>query len=211
MRRLERGFDLLAPHYRWMERVLAGSILQSCRTKHLPALAGARRILLLGEGPGRFLSEVIRGCPAADLTCVDSSAAMLQQARRIDSRRVVFVHADVLEHDLGDSYYDVIATHFFLDCFRPDQLGLLVSRVARALKPAGLWLLSDFCLPDSGLQRWRAATVLKLMYLFFRTVTALPARRLTNPDALLAENGITLLKRHTANFGLLHSDLWRKA
>ena len=194
-----------------MEWVLAGTLLQSCRTKHLPAIADSRKILLLGEGPGRFLYEVIRSGPAAEITCVDSSARMLKQARREipENTRVAFVHADVFV--FGFEEYDAVATHFFLDCFPADQLRQLVPRIGRALKPGGVWLLSDFRLPDSGPQRWRAAILLKLMYLFFRTVTSLPARQLTNPDPFMEQNGLTLLKRQTASFGLLHSDLWRKS
>ena len=213
MRKLERGFDLLAPHYLWMERVLAGSVLQSCRTKHLPAIANSRQILLLGEGAGRFLSEVIRASPTAEVTCVDSSAGMLRQARRVspEGAHLTFVHADVFKHEFGTEKHDAVATHFFLDCFAPDQLQQLVSRIVRALKPGGIWLLSDFRVPHSGPQRWRATVILKVMYLFFRSVTALPACYLTNPDPYLEQSGLTLIKRHTANFGLLHSDLWRKS
>ena len=32
---IARSFDLLAPHYRWMEFVLAGRKLQECRTVFL--------------------------------------------------------------------------------------------------------------------------------------------------------------------------------
>ena len=195
-----------------MERVLAGSLLQDCRTKHLPAMANSRKILLLGEGPGRFLSEVIRSCPDAEITCLDSSARMLQQARATSQHASVsFFHADVFVHDLGLEKYDAVATHFFLDCFPPEQLRVLISHIAGALKPGAAWLLTDFRLPPSGVKRWRAAVILKLMYLFFRTVTALPARNLTHPDSYLRQNGLTLLDRYTANFGLLHSDLWRKS
>jgi len=195
-----------------MERVLAGPVLQSCRTEHLPAIANSRKILLLGDGPGRFLSEVIRFSPSTQITCLDSSPGMLAQARSANpSPRVSFVNADVSEHDLGFECYDTVATHFFLDCFPPDQLRNLISRIARALKPGGLWLISDFRLPPFGPQRWRAAILLKFMYLFFRTVTGLPARQLTNPDPFLDQHGLVLLKRHTTNFGLLHSDLWRKS
>ena len=196
-----------------MEGVLAGSVLQSCRTMHLPAIGASRKILLLGEGPGRFLSEVARICPSAEITCIDGSASMLVQARRAipELPRVTFVHADVLNYDLPLETYDLVATHFFLDCFPAEQLRSLVIRIARALKPGGSWLLSDFRLPSSGPQRWRAALILKVMYVFFRTVTALPACALADPDGYLEQSGLTLLKRHTANFGLLHSDLWRKS
>ena len=206
----KRGFDLLAPHYRWMERILAGSQLQKCRIKYLPAIADAKRILLLGEGPGRFLCEVIGSCPAAEVTCLDSSAKMLAKARDATKRGVTFVHADVLEYEFPSGRFEAVATHFFLDCFRPDQLQVLVRRTAQSLLPGGTWLLSDFCLPPAGPSRWRAAIILKTMYLFFRAATALPARQLTDPTPLLEQNGLTLVQRHTANWGLLHSDLWRK-
>ena len=43
------SFDLLAPHYRWMEFILAGEKLQRCRTAFLDELPAARNILLVGE------------------------------------------------------------------------------------------------------------------------------------------------------------------
>jgi hypothetical protein len=52
--------------------------------------------------------------------------------------------------------------------------------------------------------------ILKTMYLFFRAATALPARQLTDPDPYLEQNGLTLIERHSANWGLVHTDLWRK-
>jgi len=208
---LKRGFDLLAPHYRWMERVLAGSQLQKCRTRYLPAITEAKRILLLGEGPGRFLAEVVRFCPGAEVTCLDSSAKMLARAPDATNQHVTFVHADVFEYDFPRERYDAVATHFFLDCFRPEQLEFLVPRIARSIVSGGAWLLSDFRLPPTGPSRWRASIILKMMYLLFRAATALPARQLTDPTPILEQNGLTLVQRHTANWGLLHADLWRRA
>ena len=49
------SFDVLAPHYRWMELVCAGEKLQGCRTAQLAHVLAARHILILGEGNGRFL------------------------------------------------------------------------------------------------------------------------------------------------------------
>ena len=216
-KKTKRGFDLLAPHYRWMERVLAGSKLQQCRTKYLHALTGSRKILLLGEGHGRFLCELVQDHPAAQVTCLDNSLQMLNQARRalhaakLDDAAVNFLQADVLDYPLSPGAYDAVVTHFFLDCFRPDQLQVLIDRITRVLSPGGVWLLADFRLPERGLQRWRAQALLKTMYIFFRTVTSLPARRLTNPDPLLQQNGLTLMTREMFDWGLLHTDLWRKA
>src|ERR1044071_8046631 len=76
------SFDALAPHYRWMEFMLAGEKLQRCRTAFLNEIRGAWNILLLGEGPGRCLLECVRRFANARITCVDASGPMLTQARR---------------------------------------------------------------------------------------------------------------------------------
>jgi ubiquinone/menaquinone biosynthesis C-methylase UbiE len=214
-RRPRRGFDLLAPHYRWMEGLLAGSRLHTCRTRYLPAITNAKRILLLGEGPGRFLCEVVKTCVGAEIVCLDSSRKMLGEARKVlganvENRSVTFLETDALRHEFPHEYYDAVATHFFLDCFRADQLAKLVPRIAGALVPGGAWLLADFRLPAHGPRRWRAAINLKVMYHFFRAVTALPASYLTDPDPYLAQNGLALTKREFIDRGFIHTDLWRK-
>lgn len=78
---LTMGFDPLAPHYRWMEFVLAGNKLQRCRTAFLSRANQARNILLMGEGNGRFLIECRRRLKQARITCVDNSGCMLESAR----------------------------------------------------------------------------------------------------------------------------------
>src|SRR5579864_4929172 len=76
------SFDVLAPHYRWMEVVLAGEKLQRCCTAFLERISGARNVLILGEGNGRFLVECRRKIPKAHIVCVDASARMLTLAQR---------------------------------------------------------------------------------------------------------------------------------
>src|SRR4051794_6139617 len=116
------SFDTLAPYYRWMEWLLAGPRLHRCRTAFENEFCAARRILVLGEGPGRFLEELARINPAARITCVDSSHRMLIEAeRRLKkhgaSLEVEWVHADVLSWVPEGTDYDFVVTHFFLDCF----------------------------------------------------------------------------------------------
>ena len=174
------SFDFLAPHYRWMERLLAGSKLQRCRTAFIQEIPTPRRVLLLGEGNGRFLAELTVKYPDAEFTCVDASARMLQCAserlhrRGLAKANLRFVHADVLEWQ-PDGPFDLIVTHFFLDCFQPEQLERIVGRAAAAAAPRARWLLADFCEPKTGWAKWRARLILKSMYLFFRIATRLPA------------------------------------
>jgi ubiquinone/menaquinone biosynthesis C-methylase UbiE len=206
-------FDWLAPHYRWMEWLLAGTKLRRCRAAFLPAIPSPCRALVVGQGHGVFVSELLKAHPNVHCTCVDVSSGMLEATRaRLESEglagaRVDFIHADVLEWKPAEEY-DLIATHFVLDCFRPDQLARVLSTLSVAAAPGANWLLADFRQPNAGLARWRARAILELMYVFFRWATGLPASELTPPDELLTRHGFCLSQRQTFEWGLLHSDLW---
>lgn len=211
------SFDRLAPHYRWMEWLLAGGKLQRCRTAFIRDIPPPHRVLMLGEGNGRCLVELLRAFPDAHFTCVDASARMLGCARARVLKRglsdagIEFMHADALRWEPPDAQFDLLVTHFFLDCFAPEQLAKLVPRLAAAGTAEARWLLADFCEPSSGFAKWRARCILRAMYCFFRRMTRLPARRLTPPDAFLERSGFALSKRLLADWGLLHSDLWQRA
>lgn len=212
------SFDSLAPHYRWMEFVLAGDKLQRCRTAFLPELRHAENILLLGEGNGRFLPACCAQFPEARVTCVDASAAMLKRARRQlsasrgSARNVCFVQADVLHwRPPAEEAYDLIVTNFFLDCFQAQQLEQLTTGIAAAAAPGANWLLADFQVAAHGLRQVRSEVVLRLMYIFFGIVTRLPARRLTRPDPFLQAAGFALRRRVTYDWDLLHSDWWQRS
>jgi ubiquinone/menaquinone biosynthesis C-methylase UbiE len=207
------SFDILAPHYRWMELVLAGEKLQRCRTLFLDSVADAHDVLILGEGHGRFLVECRRRLPKARITCVDASGRMLNVARLKLQRtggtqNVSFVHADILKWEPDETKYDLLVTQFFLDCFGPDQLESIIEKLARAAHPHASWLLADFQAPASGLAAVRARLILKTMYIFFRMVTRLPAKSLTQPDPFIQAAGFQLRQRNITEWGLLRADHW---
>ncbi len=208
------NFDFLAAHYRWMEWVLAGGKLQRCRAAFLRSIPPPRNALLVGEGNGRFLAELRRAFPHVRCVCVDASAPMLKRARArleaagLDGKDIQFVQADILEWTPPAGEFDLVASHFVLDCFLPEQLELLVGRLAEAATPQARWLVADFCVPPRGLGNWRARLVLEAMYLFFGWATGLSAQRLTSPDSLLSRRGFVLRQRQRFDWGLLHSDLW---
>lgn len=210
------SFDILAPHYRWMEFILAGEKLQRCRTAFLDEIPGARNILLLGEGHGRCLIECCRRFPNARITCVDASERMLAEARRRLTRhnpgvaRVKFIQADVLDWMSTDETYDLTVMNFFLDCFRADQLEQIIPRFAACATPHANWLIADFQTPSSGLQRIRSRLILWTMYAFFRRMTNLPTNKLTAPSSFLKHAGFALHRRSETEWGLLHSDWWRR-
>lgn len=206
------SFDTLAPHYRWMERVLAGDKLQKCRTAHLKDIEVPQRALLVGEGNGRFLGALIQHFPKCEITCIDASSRMLDAAKRaLDPRaHITYLHSDIFEVALPQDHFDLVVTNFFLDCFPHDQLARVVNKLASAAASPATWLIADFCEARGALKKARSKLILSSMYLFFRVATKLPARHLTQPDDLLHQHGIELIDRRRFEWDLLHADLWRR-
>lgn len=204
------SFDRLAPHYRWMERVLAGRKLQRCRTEFLGKIQAPKRALSVGEGNGRFLAEFVARFPRAEILCLDASERMVAESKRVigGASNVNFLHADIFDWAAPRGEFDLIVTNFFLDCFTPRQLSIVIEKLASAAKSEATWLLADFCEPPNGWKKWRARTILASMYLFFRLAARLPARRLAAPDNFLTAHGFALVERLRYDWGLLHADFW---
>jgi len=210
------NFDRLAPHYRWLEILFAGGLMQRCRITHLSRTQNCRRALLAGEGTGKFLVALLQANPEIQVVCVEQSAGMIRQMRRRlrregwDASRVEFWQMDVLDWKSPAKKFDLVVTNFFLDCFRAGELQTLVPRLAASATPDAVWLLADFCVPEHGWKRWRAKLILTLLYASFKLTTSLSADRLTPPDALLESAGFIVEKRKLNSFGLAHADLWRR-
>lgn len=211
------SFDRLAPHYRWMEAILAGPLLQRCRTHFLTELKPIpQNILCCGEGPGRFLTACRQQFPDATITCVDSSARMLAIAKDQllkvgpTNGNTEFIHENLLKV-VPRTGFDLIATHFFLDCFSPDQLAHLIPRLSAISTPTAQWLITDFQVAPSGWQRLRSQWLLRGMYRFFRAMTDLPAKKLTDPSPLLEISGWKLRRRQEFNHRFIRSDWWGRA
>lgn len=209
------SFDLLAPHYRWMEALCAAGQLQRCRTALLAELAAPRRALVYGEGNGRFLVELCRRFPAVRVTVVEASAVMIDLARArlrragLAGAQVEFIRADALAWQPPAGAFDLIVTCFFLDCFRADQLQRLVHTIASAAEPDAHWLHADFQIAPTGLMRMCSRVIVKFLYVFFRCVTRLPAHELVDVAPCLSAAGFTRRQRREFILGLLFCDLWK--
>jgi len=210
------SFDLLAPHYRWMEAVLAGGLLQRCRVRWLPKVRGARRALLVGEGNGRMLAACAPVLPECQFTVLDESEGMLAQGRRCWQRiggkqAIVFQRADLRDWRHDEAGFDLVVTNFFLDCFSPEELARVITNISSAASRQALWLVADFSVPPVGWRRIRAQAVLALAYGFFRLATGISASCINAPDETLRVEGFCLRQREWFNQGLLHADLWARA
>ena len=210
------SFDLLAPHYRWMEALCAAGQLQRCRTALLGVIPAPQQVLVYGEGNGRFLVELCRRFPAARVTVVEASAVMIDLARArlrragLAGAQVEFIHADALKWQPPTAAFDLIVTCFFLDCFREDQLQHLVPAIASAATGDAHWLHADFQIAPAGLRRVCSRVIVGFLYAFFRCVTRLPAHELVNVEPYVRAAGFTRWQRCEFVLGLLFCDCWKR-
>ena len=208
------NFDRIARPYRWLEYLSFGPLLERCRFFRLPELASARRALILGDGDGRFLAHLLAANPALHAEVIDQSPAML----RLLHARVAAIHAlDRLTIHRTDALaftptgtYDVIATHFFLDCFSTEDVFTLAQSIRPHLAPNALWLVSEFAIP-SGVAAIPARLLVAALYLAFRLITGLRTNALPDYPAALANAGFNLRNRKSFLAGLLVSELWQLA
>lgn len=200
-------FNPLARPYHLLERLAFQNALQTARTAHLASVAqDARNVLIVGEGDGRFLASFRQLNPHAQVTVLDLSQSMLALARQRDpSPHTTFIHADITTDAPPPGPYDLLVTHFLLDCFDQPTCDAVIATLADAATPNAHWLLADFHLPAEGLPRLQAQLWLKTMYTFFRLTTGLQASRLPNPLPTLSGQGFHPLATYRSRLGLISS------
>jgi ubiquinone/menaquinone biosynthesis C-methylase UbiE len=213
-----RNCDLIAPWYESLEHYCFGDALEERRFAFLEAFARARRALLCGEGDGRFLSRLLCANPGVEVNSVDASTNMVRIATRrlhrldTDARRRTALHcADVAAFVPDEGPFDLIATHFFLDCFSTEQADELVQRVAEFAAPQALWVISEFNRPKEGLPRIWTRAAIRLLREFFGMAAGLRTMALPDYRPALAYAGFELQRQEESRGGLFISELWSRA
>ena len=210
----EVNFDRVARPYCWLEYVSFGPWLDRCRGAQLAHLTGPRHALLLGDGDGRFLARLLAANTTVTADVVDSSHSMLQLLDRRIQRAGVQAHqriclhqSEVLEWNPTASY-DLIVSHFFLDCFFPDQLEQLFDRVLPHALPGARWVISEFAIPRNPFAAYLARGIIGLLYRAFGLLTGLSVRSLPDYATSLLRRGLTPSHQRRYLGGLLCSQIW---
>ena len=211
---MTKSFDRVAKLYKPLERLAFRSDLMLTRTAFLSDLKDAKRVLILGEGDGRFLAQLLAVNAHCQVDCVDKSGEMLrltqQKVADLAGERVTFYHRDALTFPYPTQHYDLVVTLFFLDVFTAQTLGRLVHTLASSLQPTGLWYVADFQIASGRLRGLYSRLWLELLYGFFNWQTDIEARSLTHPSSYLSANGLELLKTKERHLGMLYGQLWGK-
>lgn len=125
--------------------------------------------------------------------------------------RVRFHVGDVRNLQRPAHQYDLIVTHFFLDCFADHDLLPLVRDLAGYAGPRARWILSEFCEAPGRWGRLWTGAVTRSLYAAFKLTTNLTVTRLPDYGGALEQAGFQPDKREEALGGLLHSSVWVRA
>jgi SAM-dependent methyltransferase len=225
------NFDKLARPYRWLEYLTFGRLLEQCRFHFLPQLQSHQQALVLGDGDGRFLCRLLQQNPALHATAVDISPAMLHlltarcntaRCKATDKQQLTTFQSDIRRFTPEtNTRYDLIVTHFFLDCLTEEEIAALATRLRPHLQPGPHpqpcadpqpgteWIISEFALPSNPLLRPPARLLIRLLYTAFALLTGLTTRRLPNYQRILESNHWQCLEQKKFAAGLLTAQRWK--
>jgi len=112
-------------------------------------LAGVRRLLDLGGGPGVYAIAITEAHPGVEAVVFDRPDTIEAARRNIRDAglesRVRTLAGDAFADDLGGPY-DFVLVSNFLHIFAPDDIRRLLGRCAAALAPGGRLCIKDFVL-----------------------------------------------------------------
>lgn len=209
------SFDRVAPFYPAIEFVVFGHALSRARNGALRNITPRSRILLLGEGNGRFLVELLSRYPHALVTCVEPSEGMRKSQRERLLRQFGEIPANLTTEPcrIEDwkepvTGFDVVVAHFFLDLFVESELEGVVARINQVAGPGARICIAEFSEESrfSSLSR----VLIRTMYLFFSIVSHLKTERIPEWRSALVRAGWSEQSSERHLGGLVRSSVWGK-
>jgi ubiquinone/menaquinone biosynthesis C-methylase UbiE len=186
-----------------------GGHLDDARQAFFEEVLEADRVLLVGEGNGRFLKSLIARKRVGCLCIVEKSKVMMHLAknRAGESGKIglEFIEADFRLYRPAQEF-DCVVTHFFLDLFnQPSQLAI-IEKMAEFVANGGTWINVDF-VPARTL---RGGILMWLQYAFFRVVSRIESKRCFDESEAAAAAGWTIAEAISYLGGLVVAKRYRK-
>jgi len=183
--RIAKGFNLLAPFYTLLTRLIFGKSLEHSQKHFLNSIKPDDRILILGGGSGTLLKDLLELQPTVTVDYIDISIKMIELARKKNGNPLNVTFIVGTEQSIPSITYTVVITNFYLDLFSGNSLKTIIPLIKSHLADNGQWLVTDFVSKKS----WHKM-MLWMMYRFFRITTGIEAKTLPGWENQLRENGL---------------------
>ena len=116
------------------------------------AAPAARRILVVGPGPGDELPQLLDACPEAEFVVLEPSAQMLQTSLDTLRGHSGFERCQWLPKSLEEAVssgllhgeFDGVISHNVLHLMAADQQDLMIEQLVEQLLPGGVLLISSY-------------------------------------------------------------------
>ncbi|MBD2754332.1 class I SAM-dependent methyltransferase [Spirosoma validum] len=203
------NFNGIAPLYDTLAFVVFGRRLQQAQVVWLNQIPANAVVLIVGGGTGWLLEQVLERRKPKRVVYLEASAKMVARASRRMIRRAVLGSVDFRVGDETDlkpeEHFDAILTPFVLDLFTEQTLrSHFIPQLHNALKPNGLWLVTDFVQPHI----WWQKALLWTMIRFFGITAGIEAQQLANWQQSLAEAGLVRQKQQQQVGGMVSTEVW---
>jgi SAM-dependent methyltransferase len=169
-----------------------------------PVPRNARQMIDLGGSHGHFAASICRHHPLLNAQVLDfpdaiEKAAPLLAAEHLGAR-VVHIAGDVTQTDLGREQYDLVFMSNLAHHLAENQNFALAKRIARALRPGGIFVIQEAVRPSTPAKAGQTGTLLGL-YFALQSKADVNSWTVADMSAWQAEAGLKPLKErhlHTA-------------
>lgn len=208
---MNNNYDKIAKQYDSLSKLVFGRVLIHAQTCMLHLVPARSHILIAGGGTGWILEELRKIHPEGlQITYVEISANMIAQAqkRNYGLNEVVFINQPIEDYN-SPKHFDIIFTAFLFDNFTFEKTTLVFKRLDNMLVNKGKWLFADFHMNQKTTKTWQCI-LMKSMLLFFRVVSNIEARKLSDPTPLFEQHHYRQLFLTSHYKGFIQSIVYEK-
>lgn len=211
-----KGFNTIAPFYNVASTI--GSFNQIHKSQIWLLSKGMKfsKVLIIGGGDGKFLLEAVKQGLAEQYYYIDISDVMIKLAKNkienqsaISLGSVVFICGSYQDIPKNETF-DLIVTPYFLDCFSPDELTIVIARLYSQLTIKGTWFFADFNVPKDSFRSFIFNNIIQLLYEIFNFFCDWGLNRLPDFNKEFDKYNFTLLDEKYFLGGLLVGRIYKK-
>ncbi len=127
----------------------------------------AKRLLVVGPGPGDELPQLLDACPDAEFVVLEPSAQMLQTCLETLRGHNGFERCEWVPKTLEEavllgllqSDFDGVICHNVLHLMAPDQQNLMIAKLVEQARPGGVLLISSY---SEAAEPWICDTIFSI-------------------------------------------------
>lgn len=191
-RKTQWSYDPVANIYEKIAYIYSFGLIKKAKLSQLSEIRPKDKVLYVGVGSGE--DAVCAAMAGADITCLDISQKMIDRTKKRFAKhnlKAVFVCDDVTKYSANN--YDVVVANFFLNNFTQKTMQLMLSHLARLVKPGGKLLIADFKSPSGSiLSRLLQAFNFSVAVLFFWALGVAPLHKMLDYKQHFMNNGLVV-------------------